>query len=103
MAFALTSNPYDILISYIDFLTPISYGFVTFENGSDAKRVLKEADNLVFKNKKLNIAVAIKKQPTVRNGKCSLSEILTGTCCCFSEMSKQVIDMALKTNVVNMI
>ncbi|XP_074030209.1 uncharacterized protein [Leptinotarsa decemlineata] len=42
------------------------YGFITFESEDDAKRPLKEADNIVFKERKLNIAPAIKKQPFSR-------------------------------------
>ncbi|XP_048242713.1 RNA-binding protein Musashi homolog 2-like isoform X2 [Haliotis rufescens] len=39
------------------------YGFVTFENQEDAERIIKkEADNLVFKDRKLNIGPAIRKQ-----------------------------------------
>ncbi|CAG2121423.1 unnamed protein product, partial [Medioppia subpectinata] len=41
---------------------PRGYGFVTYETEDDAKRVLKESDNLLIKNRKLNISVAIKKQ-----------------------------------------
>ncbi|EFA05679.2 boule [Tribolium castaneum] len=39
------------------------YGFITFESEDDAKRPLKDADNIVLKERKLNIAPAIKKQP----------------------------------------
>ncbi|GAB1608973.1 boule-like, boule [Argonauta hians] len=39
------------------------YGFVTFENQEDADRILKkEAENLIFKDRKLNIGPAIRKQ-----------------------------------------
>ncbi|KAL3832091.1 hypothetical protein ACJMK2_023815 [Sinanodonta woodiana] len=39
------------------------YGFITFENQEDAERLIKkEADNLVFKDRKLNIGPAIRKQ-----------------------------------------
>lgn len=39
------------------------YGFVTFENQEDAERILKkEAENLIFKDRKLNIGPAIRKQ-----------------------------------------
>lgn len=39
------------------------YGFITFENQEDADRIIKkEADNLVFKDRKLNIGPAIRKQ-----------------------------------------
>jgi len=41
------------------------YGFITFENEEDAKR-LREADNIVLRERKLNIAPAIKKQPFSR-------------------------------------
>ncbi|CAG2181151.1 unnamed protein product, partial [Oppiella nova] len=41
---------------------PRGYGFVTYETEEDAKRVMKESDNLLIKNRKLNISVAIKKQ-----------------------------------------
>ncbi|XP_056633886.1 putative uncharacterized protein DDB_G0271606 isoform X2 [Diorhabda sublineata] len=39
------------------------YGFITFENEDDAKRPLREAENIVLRERKLNIAPAIKKQP----------------------------------------
>lgn len=39
------------------------YGFITFESQEDADRIIKkEADNLVFKDRKLNIGPAIRKQ-----------------------------------------
>lgn len=38
------------------------YGFVTFESEEDAKRPLKDADNIILRERKLNIAPAIKKQ-----------------------------------------
>ncbi|XP_072028980.1 uncharacterized protein [Amphiura filiformis] len=41
------------------------YGFVTFESEDEARRILKEQPNsLIFKDKKLNIGQAIRKQPT---------------------------------------
>ncbi|XP_076361170.1 protein boule-like isoform X5 [Tachypleus tridentatus] len=39
------------------------YGFVTFETEEEAKRIQAESENLVLKDRKLNIAPAIKKQP----------------------------------------
>ncbi|XP_041479041.1 protein boule-like isoform X1 [Lytechinus variegatus] len=40
------------------------YGFITFETAEEAHRILKEhANSLVFKEKKLNIGQAIRKQP----------------------------------------
>ncbi|CAH1380171.1 unnamed protein product [Tenebrio molitor] len=42
------------------------YGFITFESEDDAKRPLKDADNIVLRERKLNIAPAIKKQPFSR-------------------------------------
>ncbi|KAK4878860.1 hypothetical protein RN001_011366 [Aquatica leii] len=42
------------------------YGFVTFESEEDAKRLQREADNIVLRERKLNIAPAIKKQPFSR-------------------------------------
>ncbi|KAG5885341.1 hypothetical protein JTB14_014359 [Gonioctena quinquepunctata] len=42
------------------------YGFITFESEDDAKRPLREADNIVLRERKLNIAPAIKKQPFSR-------------------------------------
>ncbi|XP_018569962.1 deleted in azoospermia protein 1-like isoform X2 [Anoplophora glabripennis] len=39
------------------------YGFITFESEDDAKRPLREAENIVLRERKLNIAPAIKKQP----------------------------------------
>lgn len=40
------------------------YGFITFESEDDAKRLQREADtdNIVLRERKLNIAPAIKKQ-----------------------------------------
>jgi len=38
------------------------YGFVTFETEEEAKKLQAEADNIVLKERKLNIAPAIKKQ-----------------------------------------
>ncbi|CAH1970898.1 unnamed protein product [Acanthoscelides obtectus] len=42
------------------------YGFITFESEDDAKRPLQEAENIVLRERKLNIAPAIKKQPFSR-------------------------------------
>ncbi|KAJ8957946.1 hypothetical protein NQ318_001945 [Aromia moschata] len=42
------------------------YGFITFESEDDAKRPLREAENIVLRERKLNIAPAIKKQPFSR-------------------------------------
>ncbi|RWS06367.1 protein boule-like protein, partial [Dinothrombium tinctorium] len=41
---------------------PKGYGFVTFETDEEAKRVLSEGDNLTLKGRKLNVAIAVKKQ-----------------------------------------
>ena len=38
------------------------YGFVTFETEEEARRLQVQADNIVLKERKLNIAPAIKKQ-----------------------------------------
>ncbi|XP_062383288.1 protein boule-like isoform X2 [Sardina pilchardus] len=38
------------------------YGFVTFETQEDAQKVLQEADRLSFRDKRLNIGQAIRKQ-----------------------------------------
>ncbi|XP_037789168.1 LOW QUALITY PROTEIN: uncharacterized protein PB18E9.04c-like [Penaeus monodon] len=38
------------------------YGFVTFETEDEARRLTQEADNIMLKDRKLNIAPAIKKQ-----------------------------------------
>lgn len=38
------------------------YGFITFESEDDAKRLQREAEDIVLKERKLNIAPAIKKQ-----------------------------------------
>ena len=40
------------------------YGFVTFETEEEARRLQVQADNIVLKERKLNIAPAIKKQVT---------------------------------------
>ncbi|KAF2905784.1 hypothetical protein ILUMI_00379 [Ignelater luminosus] len=42
------------------------YGFITFESEEEAKRLQREADNIVLRERKLNIAPAIKKQPFSR-------------------------------------
>lgn len=42
------------------------YGFVTFETEEEARRIQEEAENIVLKDRKLNIAPAIKKQPFAR-------------------------------------
>lgn len=39
------------------------YGFVTFESEEEAKLLQRDADNIILKERKLNIAPAIKKQP----------------------------------------
>lgn len=38
------------------------YGFITFENEDDVQRPLRESENIVLRERKLNIAPAIKKQ-----------------------------------------
>lgn len=38
------------------------YGFVTFETEMEAQRIMREAQSIMFKQRKLNIAPAIKKQ-----------------------------------------
>ncbi|XP_074658640.1 uncharacterized protein LOC141911550, partial [Tubulanus polymorphus] len=44
------------------------YGFITFETPEDAEKIIeKEANNLVFKDRKLNIGKAIRKQVFVRS------------------------------------
>lgn len=40
------------------------YGFVTFETEDEATRLTQEADNIMLKDRKLNIAPAVKKQIT---------------------------------------
>ncbi|XP_035222309.1 protein boule-like isoform X2 [Stegodyphus dumicola] len=42
-----------------------AYGFVTFETEEEARRIQREAD-VILKDRKLNIAPAIKKQPFAR-------------------------------------
>lgn len=44
-----------------------SYGFITFTTEEEANKVLKESDNLVLKNRKLNVAIAVKKQSSNTN------------------------------------
>lgn len=39
-----------------------SYGFVTFERAEDAQKVIKEAENLIIKNRKLNVSTAVMKR-----------------------------------------
>lgn len=41
------------------------YGFITFESEDDAKRLQREADSIILRERKLNIAPAIKKQVSV--------------------------------------
>lgn len=38
------------------------YGFVTFETENEARRIMRDAQCVIFKQRKLNIAPAIKKQ-----------------------------------------
>ncbi|KAH7637065.1 hypothetical protein HUG17_7271 [Dermatophagoides farinae] len=38
------------------------YGFVTFERAEDAQKVIKEAENLIIKNRKLNVSTAVMKR-----------------------------------------
>ncbi|KAJ8396303.1 hypothetical protein AAFF_G00018800 [Aldrovandia affinis] len=38
------------------------YGFVTFETQEDAQKIIRDADRLCFRDKRLNIAQAIRKQ-----------------------------------------
>ncbi|XP_075211245.1 uncharacterized protein LOC142318705 isoform X2 [Lycorma delicatula] len=42
------------------------YGFVTFETEEEAKRLQSDADNIVLRERRLNIAPAVKKQPFSR-------------------------------------
>ncbi|XP_076871802.1 protein boule-like isoform X2 [Brachyhypopomus gauderio] len=50
------------------------YGFVTFESKEDAQKILHDADRLCFREKKLNIGQAIRKQQVgVSSGYTSLS------------------------------
>ena len=44
-----------------------SYGFVTFDTEEDANKVIKESENLLLKNRKLNVSVAIKKNQNQYN------------------------------------
>ncbi|XP_066149350.1 deleted in azoospermia protein 4 isoform X1 [Euwallacea fornicatus] len=39
------------------------YGFITFESEDDARRPLRDPDNIILRERRLNIAPAIKKQP----------------------------------------
>lgn len=42
------------------------YGFITFETDEEAKRLQADSDDIFFKDRKLNIAPAVKKQPFAR-------------------------------------
>lgn len=53
------------------------YGFVTFETEDDAKRLQREADNIVLRERKLNIAPAIKKQPFSRGFEAASPQSIT--------------------------
>ncbi|KAK5638778.1 hypothetical protein RI129_013073 [Pyrocoelia pectoralis] len=53
------------------------YGFVTFETEEDAKRLQREADNIVLRERKLNIAPAIKKQPFSRGFEAASPQSIT--------------------------
>lgn len=58
------------------------YGFVTFETEEEAKRLQQESECIVLKERKLNIAPAIKKQPFNRsfdNGSGSPPTVPTNT------------------------
>ncbi|KAK9496670.1 hypothetical protein O3M35_013070 [Rhynocoris fuscipes] len=52
------------------------YGFVTFETEDEAKRLQKDSDNIVLRERRLNIAPAIKKQGFTRN---TYEAVHTGT------------------------
>ena len=41
------------------------YGFITFENEEVARRLQRDTDSILFKERKLNIAPAVKKQVSV--------------------------------------
>lgn len=44
------------------------YGFVTFETQEDAEKIIsKESQNLIFKDRKLNIGPAVRKQVTCKD------------------------------------
>lgn len=45
------------------------YGFVTYENEGDAQKVIKEAENLIIKNRKLNVSTAVMKHQQNSFGK----------------------------------
>lgn len=54
------------------------YGFVTFESQEDADRIIKkEADNLIFKDRKLNIGPAVRKQIIPRSYACLPDSTIT--------------------------
>lgn len=55
---------------------PRGYGFITFDTEDEAKRVLREGDNLILKGRKLNVATAIKKQQNIN---CSTSPLNLGS------------------------
>ncbi|KAB1279152.1 Protein boule-like, partial [Camelus dromedarius] len=57
------------------------YGFVTFETQEDAQKILQEAEKLNYKDKKLNIGPAIRKQqvgipPTCKSRSISSSPVM---------------------------
>lgn len=66
--FLTTVNFNNYFISNWPLFLHSRYGFITFETEEEAKRVLREGDNLVLKGRKLNVAIAIKKQQVGRIG-----------------------------------
>ncbi|XP_014255682.1 ecdysone-induced protein 75B isoform X2 [Cimex lectularius] len=54
------------------------YGFVTFETDDEAKRLQKDAENIVLKERRLNIAPAIRKQVQTGYGRPSYEGVQAG-------------------------
>lgn len=78
-----THFPYILFLTICSLFSLHRYGFITFETEEEAKRVLREGDNLVLKGRKLNVAIAIRKQQVGRIGKSLTSDhIRSDVCSC---------------------
>lgn len=50
-----------------------SYGFVTYDSEEDAQKVIKEAENLIIKHRRLNVSTAVMKHNNGSFGECALT------------------------------
>ncbi|XP_072788512.1 protein boule-like isoform X2 [Taeniopygia guttata] len=73
------------------------YGFVTFETQEEAQKILQDAKNLNYKNKKLNIAPAVRKQAWSPNSRSSVAP-QAGTMYATTAVSPEAGTMYLTTS-----